>query len=591
MPQNTGEAAIGPTVWRWRGPLKDAAIVLFVLALGAKATVGCATIRELDTADECLYYLLPAHRISENGLPSVEYSPLYVCWYALLIQSGRPPAEIVFLNWALLASLLPASVYILSRALGAGRLVALAVAGGLLATKLVDVWPYPAHFAAIVLALGAAAATLAVRRGYFPTAGALVGLTLLTATYCRPELRYALLAYLPPVFVAAGWAVWRRPVSRREVIGALMACLGSGVIFVWAFGNPFVGNVRSLVAVGEHYAWNRYQVDPTSGGLQNWQVCVRNDFGDVASLSDLWRNNQSAFLWHIGTNLRNVPDAAGMTAEPLVDLRRLRFAHAYPADPVRLLPLHPKAESLARQALRLAVGAGLLGAVVGLRRSRGLLVGLGLFGLVAVPALAAALIVYPRFHYLLPSEVIAVSVAAAGFRHLPIPARFRVGGRTPGVHRLAVVFVAVTLAAIVPNRANGWCVQQLLGHGGVGNPIASPATPWRDTSTTLRELHLRSPVAVLGGVRTIPFYAGLGEECVHPRSGPPGETFRACVRRADIGVVLLDPELVEWPAWKSDPDFQALVEGRESEIFRLILVRRQPTVRIAVRRDLPPAEE
>jgi hypothetical protein len=569
----------------------DLAVVLFVVALGAKAAAGCAMIRDPDTADECLFYMRPAHQLPERGLPTVEYSPLYVCWYALLMRVGQAPAEVAFLNWAVLAALLPASVYVLSRALGAGRLAALAAGGGLLATKLVDVWPYPAHFAAVVLALGGAAAAMAARRGHGPTACALAGLTLLTATYCRPELRYALLAYLPVAVTGAGWALWRRPTARREVLGAVGASAVSGALFVWGFGNPFVGNLRSLVAVGEHYAWNRYQVDPASGGLRDWKTCIRNDFGDVSALSDLWRNNRGAFLWHMGTNGRNLPDALGMTAEPWVDLQRLRFAHAYPADPVRPPPVHPKAAAGARAGIRLGVCAGLLGAVIGLRRSRGLLVGVGLLGLVAAPALVASLVVYPRFHYLLPSVALLAAVAAAGFRHLPVPAGWRTAWAASRAYPLAGLFVAVVLVAVVPNRANGWCVQQLLGWGGRGNPIVQPPTPWRDTIASVRGLGLRPPVAVLGTVPTIPFYAGLGDLCVDPRFGPPGESFRECVRRADIGVVLIDLELAEWPAWKADPDFRLLVGGDERSTFRLIPVSGQPTMWVAVRRDLLPATE
>jgi hypothetical protein len=55
-------------------------------------------------------------------------------------------------------------------------------------------------------------------------------------------------------------------------------------------------------------------------------------------------------------------------------------------------------------------------------------------------------------------------------------------------------------------------------------------------------------------------------------------------------VVLIDPVLPEVvPGWSTDPDLRALVEGKESALFRLFPVS-GTGCSVAVRRDLLPAE-
>src|SRR5262245_26403736 len=140
----------------WHRVAADVVLLLCVAGLGLKAAHGGAACRDVDIWDEYMYYMLPASYSGEYE-PPVEFSPLYVSWYALLMRTGLPRDEVLALNWGLLTALVPVSVYVLARALGASRAAALVAGGGLLATKLIDVWPYPVHFATVILALGGAA--------------------------------------------------------------------------------------------------------------------------------------------------------------------------------------------------------------------------------------------------------------------------------------------------------------------------------------------------------------------------------------------------------------------------------------------------
>ncbi|MBA4065832.1 MAG: hypothetical protein C0501_19355 [Isosphaera sp.] len=562
---------------RWRGLLLDAALVLFVAGLGAKAAAGGRTVRDLDPGDE-FHYASVAARAPESGLPSVESSPLYVLWDRLLLRAGVPAEDVPFASWAGLACLLPAAVTVLARAAGAGRVAALVAGGVLPATALVDIYPYPMHLAAVVLLLGTA---LAARLRPAPSAAAL-GLTLLLATYARPEFLYSLYLFVPAAAAGGCRLLWRRPGDRRAVLASAAVFAAGAGLLAWGFGSPKGEDTRPIIAFGQHYAYNRSLAGArTDDPWAQWRVYIRDDFGDVSTVGEAWRANPEAVLWHVRQNARALPRQAGEAFAPWVDLRRLRLPHVVPP------PGRDRYAAAARLALQAALVLGLAGAAVGARRQLlgreprdGLLPVLLVLGLVAAPATAACLLVYPRFHYLVPTAAFAAAAAAAGFRYLPF--------RRPAGPGAGLVLAAAGLAAVVPNRADGWCVQALLGGGENARSVVSPPDPFRASVRTLRGLGLRPPVAVVdieGGARV--YYAGLDH--VPADQLRPGEGLAGAVRRLGVGAVWVDRYTACYPALRDDPEYRALSEGRETDLFRLLPVPGHPDIRLAVRRDLLPA--
>jgi hypothetical protein len=233
---------------------------------------------------------------------------------------------------------------------------------------------------------------------------------------------------------------------------------------------------------------------------------------------------------------------------------------------------------------------GLFGAGIRLRRwavgQEGdcrLCVALVMLVTVAAPALAAVLVVYPRFHYLIPTVVFVTAIAAAGARYLP----FREGNGKVGA-RLAFVAAVVGLALVVPNRAKGWCIQARLGKARQAQTITPMPTSIRGWIHTIRALELNPPVRVLEVGSARAFYTGFGAWHVSPHEIRPGEGFLTFVESADIGLVILEPVLTESPQLRDDPDLRALMEGKESAKFRLFPLADYPFLRVAVRRDLLP---
>lgn len=579
-----------PPPRRWRGRLADAAVLLCVAALGLKAAWGGAAARDADAGDECAYALAAA-ALPERGLPPVEGSPLYVLWDSMLLRAGVPPLDLSFTSWAVLATLLPVSLTLLVRALGGGRAAALAAGGLLLATTFVDVWPYPMHLATVVLLLGAAVAA----RLRPVAAGGAVALTLLTATYARPEFLYALALFVPVAVVGIVIALWKQSGAWRSALATAVVVSGGAAGLWYAFGSPKGEGTRSLLAFGQHYALNKVNATKSpENPWHQWEKYVRADFGDAASLGEAARSNRDAFRWHLETNLRNLPAMLAAVAAPRVDLWLLAHPHVSPpVEPSR----HPRTSARVGWSLVALLALGLTGAAVGVWRAvRGraasdqseLLAGAAMFVLVAAPAVAASLVIYPRFHYLLPTAAFAGALAAAGFGHLPAPGWWRRAAARPAVRAAVLVALAVGLAAIVPNRAHGWCLQTKLKSARPGPRIAPAPTPTRASVEAVRSLGLRPPVLFLDHGASRSFYAGFGERFIHAAHVPPGEGLRAFVARVGVGVLVVDPLMLEFPGLRDDPEYRSLASGAESDLFRLVTVEKYPEIRFAVRRDLLP---
>lgn len=575
------ESASAP---RWRVAALDVLVALVVAGLGAKAGYGAATARDLDLVDEGSYAMCAA-RVADNGLPAVEGSPLYIAWECGLLALGTPLDELTHASWAGLAVLLPLSIFVLARALGAGRCAALAVAGFVPATTLIDVWPYPLHLAACVLALGTA---LAVR---LPRAlgGAALGLACLTATYARPEFWYSVLLFALIALVGAVVAV-RRGRGRAAARAAGAFAVGAAVL-VLAFGSPAPTGARSAVAFGQHYTFNRFLAgEPIPSPWQQWETFFREDFGDADGVSSALRNNPRAFFWHVRRNAARAPEVLTSVALPRLDFTFLNAPHVWIGPPLPTAP-HARAEAIAGRVVAGIVALGLLGFAFGLRNwrrgeqsARPLPTGALALVLVVAPAAAASLLVFPRFHYAVPTVAFCAALAAAGFRHLPLrlPA---LGARGEVV---ALVLIATLLGFVVPNRAKGVCVQSKMWKSGGGQRIVALPTFSRDSVRAMRALGLPPETAVLDHTAGREFFAGFTGPVHDPFALPPGTNLREFVTRTNVGLIVIDPTCASCPALKDDPEMKELAAGRETPTFRIVPATDPPAILLAVRRDLLP---
>ena len=236
------------------------------------------------------------------------------------------------------------------------------------------------------------------------------------------------------------------------------------------------------------------------------------------------------------------------------------------------------------------VALGLLGFVFGLRNqrrgepdARALPVGALALALVVAPAAAASLLVFPRFHYAVPTVAFCAALAAAGFRHLPFR-RPALGARGELV---ALAVLATALGFVVPNRAKGACAQAKLWKAS-GQCVVQPPTFARDTTRALRALGLPPETPILDHTTRRAFFAGYTGPVHDPFALPPGTDLRALAAGARVGIVVVDETGANSPALKDDPEMKELAAGRETATFRVVPATDPPVVRLAVRRDLLP---
>jgi len=327
-------------------------------------------------------------------------------------------------------------------------------------------------------------------------------------------------------------------------------------------GNP-LGGRRSFYAFQQHYAINQVTAGRVPlGAILHSEIAVVRDFGKAASVGEAWRANPRALLWHVGLNARRAPTAVAELVEPRLGLSR---------------------------GARLGLAAVLLGAAVlgaaglGRRLARGedgdpgrhgLVVALLVLALLLVPAIPSVLLIHPRPHYLMSVILFLIAIAAAGLGGWP-----RMRKRWAVLERpRALLGLLAVLLAVIPNRAHGWDLGLLRGSA----PVPPPVLPDQRTVAALRGLPLRVPAAVLDATG-YGFLAGWAGPIVPAVART--DRFWDAVRKADIGVIVIDPVLVNDALCRDDPDFSAFVAGERTGDFIVRAVPEAP-VRIAVRRDV-----
>jgi hypothetical protein len=531
-------------------------MLLFLLVLSVKLTYDLSRVRDLCVADEAGYMLLAWH-IPDRGLPPAEVGPLYCLWYQGLSLVQPDPVRLHDLSLQVLSFLVPASLYLLCRALAAGRAASLLMAFLVLTSAALEVMPYPSYLAFSVLALGTA---LAVRARTWPWHVAKLGVTLLLASYVRPELALSVLLYGLAAFSACLWVVLRQRQQAPRLLLPALLVLACATVLHCGLGTP-LGGGRSFIAFGQHYAANVVQAEQLA--LNPWgssyDCIVERDFGTASTVRQAWEANPRAFLWHIGVNVRQTPQAIGQLIRTKLDL--------------------PAAHHLLAGAAVLALG-GWIGRLrrpeESASRRKGSATALIMLALVLAPALLSAFLIHPRLHYLMPAVLLLLAVLGGGLAGFP-----RWGGPKSQLARLPLLLgVFILLLAITPNRAHGWHVQHLLGRR---QPASGPLVQ-RKTVAALRRLSIGTPTAILTyAAPGHPFYARMPAEfvCMVVKAGP----FWDFVRQRAIGVIVLDSLLLDNPAYRNDTEFQEFVAGKRTGDFAFLDVPGL-TVRIAVRKDL-----
>ena len=291
---------------------------LAVVAIAVKVVAGVGAVRETLFNDESIYLasgvrmLVPGYPNDARGLPSGSFGPLYSCWYFVLHLFEHDLTRLYFLNWSLLVALVCLAQYALQRALGGSVVFAMLTTFLLATSRFFDVWPYVAHFAALVVLVGA---TVAVRARSSRAFARCVLWTLLAGAFVRPELALAFVFAAVSALVVGAIAARRRTRWRSLVVDVALVALPAAILG-GVFGNP-MGGTRAFYAWGQHYAVQevmRHQLaqDP----WLEWYSFVQRDFGSVNDLSSALRANPAAFLEHFWLDALASPHSIYEIFEP-----------------------------------------------------------------------------------------------------------------------------------------------------------------------------------------------------------------------------------------------------------------------------------
>jgi hypothetical protein len=202
-----------------------------------------------------------------------------------------------------------------------------------------------------------------------------------------------------------------------------------------------------------------------------------------------------------------------------------------------------------------------------------------MLGLVLAPCVSAALLIYPRQHYLMPAAVFATALLAAGPAWFPGAAALRDKLNS----RPAVLLAAALCLVLTPSRVIGPGVRALFPWN---RPAPAAPSVQRATIETIRRLHVAAPVASLECGYSSAFYAGLDGPTVV--AWAKAEGFRQFLTANRIGVIILNEALARDTRFRDDPEFRAFVERPEADGFTVFPVPNTRD-RIAVRNDLLPA--
>ncbi len=478
----------------------DAGVAVVIAAMAVKLLYGFEHVRDILLDDEtiCLASgvgLFHAGFPNEaNGLPRAEGGPLYSVWYWLLSMLIHDRVILYYASHLLVCGMLILGLFAAFRAFEVGRIVALVICFALLTSRYFDIWPYMTYLTTVFLLAGVAAAMWAPST---PRAARSLVWGFSAASFVRPELCAAVLA-IGAVFAGAGVAAVRRGrMTWRALTRECAISAAPFLVLVAVFGSP-LGGTRLFYAFAQHYALN--EVDRTHVDMNpwtNWERFVKQDFGDVNTVSGALRANPATFTRHVLVNLLHVSRTLCDVLEPSLDL-----------PPLATHVLH-----LAYLSFALAAFFALIEGMARWRRaSPNRQLQYVAFGALLATTLLSSLVIYPRAHYFLP--VLGVGLAL-GVAEMPW-ARAR---RTSWRGEVGLALASAAALVLTPSLAYGLTPQHALAERAAkaaGAPPPPPDVHHLATIAELRELGIHRQIVTLEPGWGFCYLAGIPFERVAP---------------------------------------------------------------------------
>jgi hypothetical protein len=500
---------------------------LMLIVLVIAGTIHLAGVRDaVDVPlDDEAHYLCSGLAIADK-MPAAHLAPLYGVWYSALSKLNGDKIGLFYLNVILLSIINPALLFLALRRFRVPLLPALVVALLFLVSFAnTAMSPRVGHFALTIVLLSFIAAA-SVRPAWKI---AVLTLGALFASYIRPEF-YVAFGILLVLQAASAYKDAKCSRYARSWLLLFTIAAAVGLRFLW--GIPLFGERRSLLAFGQHYAINHvaWTGDTSIDPWWDWARVFARDFGTAGTIASAALSNPALFLKHVLWNVGRLPSAIFETAcrhSPLL----------FPAG----------WSDWEAAAVCVATLAFLLFASIVMRkrirqtRPEGRIL-LGAAAAYGATIAIAAVVIAPRYHYLIVPEaifpVILLSLIASR------------AGRPK--QNLAWLLVLSAVMILITPRSIAFRPESGTQNG--------------STIHFLRSLGITDTVVLCEAEEGITLFLDRNYSTVLSH-GRKNEGFASYLRHYGINMVLLTDRLLKDPRFRDDPEWKAFLNEYERHGF------------------------
>jgi hypothetical protein len=550
--------------------------IIFIAAL--KFTYQIDSIHDLSGFDET-DYLLQGVRLPELLVDggSLKWAPLYAAWYYLLSLVESDRISLYYLNYKLLVTATTLLFYLLLRGLSVNSSFAGAASAFYLLSNIPQASPYISLFALLVMLLFF---NWAVRSSSDEDFYLIAGLGLLLMSFVRAEYTVAFILLLGMLLLVYIFSPRLGPrLTDGTSLYKTTFFLVAAITLFYFFGNPLAGD-KSWEAFGQHFTIH-YVDWYGANNPMDWEARTTDAFGEASSIGQAVIMNTSLFTRHVLANAGMLPLA--LITMPFVT--PFSFLSAGWHGLIAWIQLSGFV-CIAVFVIRRALTASHMTKRVVCRRF------LVVCAIVCIPNIISAVVIYPRWHYLVIPATVILALFWAFFSAAARDAY-------PQALKLREELVAAVLLLGIPNLAHGWLAPAGLGPGEpslkaerekqvlqssfystiprwstIANYwLARPFAPNEEGQRALENravvdyilsLNISSKVNILAG-KSYGIYLTDNYLPVHPWEKE--DSFTHFLQEKQIGMILVQDFLLTYPSFAKDTEFHDFLREVESHGF------------------------
>lgn len=529
-------------------PDLSALIVLFLC--GIFYVHGIQHFLDIFGNDESMY-LYGGNSFPLN-FPNSEYSPLYTIWYYFLNLLQPDTVLLYYLNYILMTVLPPLFIYIFLRVNKVHLIVSFSFSLLFLMNfSNFPTWPKVSHFALLSLLTGLIISSLLSDKKHKILAFTIF---LLLTSFIRPEffLSFILVSIILTVMYSLEWF---NNYTLRSVLPWIITVMISFALLS-VFGLPYGSGERSFQAFGQHYArnWVNWHSDPRDP-YYNYINILKEDFGNVNSISAAILKNPSAVTRHVTENIKNIPGEL-----------KYMFLNFYPVGYPGIISLITalvvfiiSLVSFSRIKLKLIPKLILKRIYVNFRNLRFCF----LIVLTAIiPLILSSIFIFPRRHYLLfPGVILILMLITILFRKVFVS------------QKQNVFFKLVYL-----------CILPLILVRPLKSVLNEPVPENLSAIEYLRSMNIKEPVNILETWGIYSIYESKNYTRIPDYS--KDKLFNEYLKEWSINLIVISERLLTDTRFSTDPEWLYFISHPEEFGFVTIAVPETSAIKLLVKKEL-----